>query len=116
MSKIQLGPNIHPKEKIQYEDLVHKYTHMFVFSYKDLREITMEQHKIDLLLNAKSVKTKQGRWNWRYTTMVKEEHDKLQEAGFIRHVEIVEWVFPMVLVLKKNGKLRVCVKYKNLKK
>jgi hypothetical protein len=41
--------------------------------------------------------------------MVKEEFDKLLEAGFIRHVETTEWVSPMVLTLKKNGKLRVCV-------
>jgi hypothetical protein len=48
--------------------------------------------------------------------MVKEELDKLLEAGFIRLVETIEWVFPMVLALKKNGKLRVCVNYKALNK
>jgi hypothetical protein len=46
--------------------------------------------------------------------MVKEELDKLLEAGFIRPVETTKWVSPMVLVLKKNGKLRVCVNYKAL--
>ncbi len=48
--------------------------------------------------------------------MVKEELDKLLEAGFIRPVEIIEWVSPMVLALTKNGKLRVCVNYKALNK
>jgi len=48
--------------------------------------------------------------------MVKEELDKLLEAGFIRPVETIEWVFPVVLTLKKNGKLRVCVNYKALNK
>jgi hypothetical protein len=76
----------------------------------------MEQHKIELLPNAKLIKAKQGRWNPRYTTMVKEELDKLLEAGFIRPVEITEWVSPVVLALKKNGKLRVCVNYKALNK
>jgi hypothetical protein len=47
----------------------------------------MKQHKIELLPNAKLIKAKQGRWNPRYTAMVKEELDKLLEAGFIRHVE-----------------------------
>jgi len=37
----------------------------------------MEQHKIELLLNAKLVKTKQGKWKQRFTEMVKEELDKL---------------------------------------
>jgi len=47
--------------------------------------------------------------------MVKEELDKLLEAGF-RLVETTEWVSPLVLTLKKNGKLRVCVNYKALNK
>jgi hypothetical protein len=72
VSKIQLGPNFCHEEKRQYEDLLCKYIHMFTFNYKDLKEVTMEQHKIELLPNAKLVKTKQRRWNPRYTVMVKE--------------------------------------------
>jgi hypothetical protein len=104
------------EERKQYEDLLRKYIHLFAFSYKDLREVTMEQHKIELLPNAKPIRSKQGRWNPRYTAMVKEELDKLLEAGFIRPVETTEWVSPVVLALKKNGKLRVCVNYKALNK
>jgi hypothetical protein len=63
-----------------------------------------------------ALRAKQGRWNPKYTAMVKEELDKLLEAEFIRHVETIEWVSPMVLALKKNGKLRVCVNYKALNK
>jgi hypothetical protein len=48
--------------------------------------------------------------------MVKEELDKLLEARFIRPVETIEWVSPMLLALKKNGKLKVCVNYKALNK
>jgi len=73
----------------------------------------MEQHKIELL-NAKLVKTKQRRWNLRYTTMVKEKFDKLLDAGFIKLVKTTEWVSFVVLALKKNGKLRVSVNYKAL--
>jgi hypothetical protein len=76
----------------------------------------MEQHKIELLPNVKPIRTKQGRWNPKYTAMVKEELDKLLEARFIRPVETTEWVFLVVLALKKNGKLRICVKYKALNK
>jgi hypothetical protein len=81
-----------------------------------MREVTMEQHKIEMLPNAKSIRAKQGKWNPRYTAMVKEELDKLLEAVFIRPMETTEWVFPMVLTLKKNGKLKVCVNYKDLNK
>jgi len=48
--------------------------------------------------------------------MVKEELDNLLEARFIKFMETIEWVYPIVLALKKNGKLRVCVNYKTLNK
>jgi hypothetical protein len=76
----------------------------------------MEQHKIELVPNAKPIKANQGRWNPKYMAMVKEELEKLFEVGFIRPVETTEWVFSVVLTLKKNGKLRVCVNYKPLNK
>ncbi len=63
LSKIQLGPDLQPEERKQYEDLLRKYIHLFAFNYKDLREVTMEQHKIELLPNAKPIRAKQGRWN-----------------------------------------------------
>jgi hypothetical protein len=91
VNKIQLGLDLHSEERKQYEDLLCKYIHLFAFSYKDLKEVTMEQHKIELLPNAKSIKTKQRRWNPKYTAMVKEELDKLLEARFIRPMKTIEW-------------------------
>lgn len=43
--------------------------------------------------------------------IVKAGIERLLAARFIRLVEITVWVSPMVLVKKKNGKLRVCVDY-----
>ena len=43
-----------------------------------------------------------------YAAKVKEEIDKLLKAGFIYPVQQTEWLSPVVIVPKKNGKLRVC--------
>ena len=42
------------------------------------------------------------------------EVKKLLQAGFIYPVEDLEWVYPVVVTPKKNGKWRVCVDYKSL--
>jgi hypothetical protein len=76
----------------------------------------MEQHKIELLPNVKPIRTKQGRWNPKYTVMVNEKLNKLLEARFVRPMKITKWVSLLVSTLKKNGKLRVCVNYKDLNK
>ncbi|KAH9289298.1 hypothetical protein KI387_033415, partial [Taxus chinensis] len=47
---------------------------------------------------------------------VKEEIDKLLDARFIFAVENLEWVSPIVISIKKNVKLRICVDYRKLNK
>jgi hypothetical protein len=52
--------------------------------------------------------------NPKYFLLVKEEVDKLLEVGIIYPISYSEWVSPIVVVPKKNGKLRICVDYRKL--
>ena len=45
---------------------------------------------------------------------VKEEIEKLLKAKFIRPIRYVQWLANIVPVIKKNGKLRVCVDFRDL--
>lgn len=46
--------------------------------------------------------------------MVKEEIEKLLKANLIRPTRYVEWLANIVLVIKKNGKIRVCIDFGDL--
>ena len=48
------------------------------------------------------------------TLKIKEEIERLVRAGFIRPVKYVEWLSNIVPVLKKNGKLRICIDFRNI--
>ena len=45
---------------------------------------------------------------------VKEEIDKIFIVGFIRQLKKATWLSPVVVVPKKNGKIRVCVDYRKI--
>ena len=52
--------------------------------------------------------------NPNYAAKVKEEIDKLLRVSFIRPVKKATWLSPILIVPKKNGKIRVCVDYRKL--
>ena len=52
-------------------------------------------------------------YNDNFARKIREEIEKFLEAEFIYEIEHTEWVSPIVIVPKKNVKLRVCA---NLKK
>ena len=74
----------------------------------------MVEHRILLIPGAKPVRQKERRMNPQLQLLVKVELERLLHAGFIKLVEITDWVSPMVLVKKKNGNLRVYMDYRKL--
>ncbi len=52
--------------------------------------------------------------NPNYATIVKHDIDKLFTTCFIKPIEEANWLSPVVVVLKKNGKLKICVEFKKL--
>jgi len=62
------------------------------------------------------VRQPQRRMNPMMKEIVKEELQKLLQVGIIYPISDSQWVSPLVVVPKKNGKWRICVDYGELKK
>ena len=90
----------------------------FAWSYKEKKgvHLSMCTHHIYIKEGCKPVKQPKRRMNPSLKDIVKEELQKLLDAGFIYPISDSEWVSPLVLVPKKNGKWRICVYYKELNK
>ena len=47
-------------------------------------------------------------------TLVKKEIQRLLDAKFIKIIKYAKWVSNIVPVMKKNGKVRICVYFRNI--
>ncbi len=70
--------------------------------------------QIELMVNARPIKQRQYKMHPNYVLKVKEDLDKLLDARFIYPIEITQLLSPLVIVPKKNDKLKICVDYHKL--
>ena len=91
-----------------------RYPDLFATDYHQLRGAKGVEHHIELKEGARPRVQNLRRLNETQKMALKTEIDRLLVAGFIYQVEYTEWASLVVIVPKKNGKLRVCVDYKPL--
>ncbi|XP_051144004.1 uncharacterized protein LOC127260333 [Andrographis paniculata] len=96
--------------------LIMEYRDCFAWDYDEMPGLARElvEHRLPIKAGYKPHKQPLRRFNPDVYPKIKEEIQRLLGAGFIRTCRYPEWVANVVPVLKKNGKLRVCVDYRNL--
>ena len=114
--QMKIGSKLEEKEVREYSELVDEFSDTFAWSYEELKGIPREmmEHRILLIPGAKLIRQKERKMNPQLQLLVTAELERLLKTGFIKLVEITDWVSPMVLVKKKNEKLKVCVDYRKL--
>ena len=73
-------------------------------------------HHIYIKKNFCPVRQSQRRMNPALKNILKEELQKLLDVGFIYPISDSQWVSPLVIVPKNNGKWLICVDYRELNK
>jgi hypothetical protein len=93
------------------ETFFHEYKDVFTWGYQDMKGIppSICEHQIDLEERATPSHQQWYRMNPNYTSKVWEDLDLLLDVGFITPIGLMKWLSPIVIVPKKNGKLRICV-------
>jgi hypothetical protein len=83
------------------------YHDVFAWSYKDLKGIPRKiyEHKTESVADAQPIKQRKFIMNLNFALKVRQDLDKLFNIGFTYPIEIIQWLSPLVIVPKKNGKL-----------
>ena len=74
------------------------------------------QHELDINQNMRPRKQKQRKMSEDRILVAKAEVQRLLDAKVIREVKYSEWLANVVLVPKKNDKMRMCIDFTDLNK
>nr|KYP62764.1 Transposon Ty3-I Gag-Pol polyprotein [Cajanus cajan] len=72
------------------------------------------EHRLPMIPEKKPVKQSPRRFAPEVIEKIKEEIERLLKAKFIRTSRYAEWISNVVPVIKKNGKLWVCIDFRDL--
>jgi len=98
--------------------LLRNYQDIFAWSYQDMPSLNPDivQHRLPLNPSCSPVKEKLRRMKPEMSLKIKEEVKKQFNAGFLAAARYLEWVANIVPVPKKDGNIRMCVEYQDLKR
>ncbi|KAL0368064.1 UNVERIFIED_CONTAM: Transposon Ty3-G Gag-Pol polyprotein [Sesamum calycinum] len=114
----KIGTTMRPSTKEHLIQFLKKNKEVFAWTMTDLHGISPDviTHKLSVNPSAKPVKQKKRMFGAERSQAIKEEVDKMLQAGYIRPVQYPEWLANVVLVPKPNGKWRLCIDFTDLNK
>lgn len=103
--EFNLGYALKSFEEKYILELLAEYLDIFAWNHRDITGVNPElgELRIDLMVVTKAIRQRQHRMNPKYSLMVKEEIDRLLDAGYIYPVLNSEWVSSLVIKPKKSG-------------
>ncbi|KAI5424556.1 hypothetical protein KIW84_030655 [Lathyrus oleraceus] len=116
--EVKIGALLEESVKKGLIELLREYVDVFAWSYEDMLGLDTDivQHFLPLKPECVPVKQKLRRTHPDMAVKIKEEVQKQIDAGFLVTSTYPQWVANIVPMPKKDGKVRMCVDYRDLNK
>lgn len=107
-----INKNLNSNERRKMEKLLKKYEDVFSTDTKSMGFTTLTQHEIDAQ-GAAPIKSKPYKVSQKEREIINEQIEEMLQHNIIRPSKSA-WSSPIVLVKKRDGKIRFCVDYRKL--
>ncbi|XP_052728595.1 uncharacterized protein LOC128195360 [Vigna angularis] len=116
IKEVKIGTSMKKEVREGLRALLKEFKDVFAWSYKDMPGLDTDivQHKLPLKQECLPVKQRLRRMKPEMSLKIKEEVQKQFDAGFLAVAKYPQWVANIVPVPKKDGKVRMCVDYRDL--
>jgi ribonuclease HI len=113
---VKIGKTTPIEERIEIVKLLKEYRDVLAFSYDELKVYREDviQRVIPLKEETKPFRQKLRQMNPKLAPLVQQELQKMLEAGIIAQTRHSSWCSNLVVARKKNGKIRICIDFRNL--
>lgn len=129
LEEIDIGPSdrprptfiskiLSPEFRTKLIELLKEFRDCFAWEYYEMPRLSRSivEHRLPIKPGVRPHQQPPRRCKADMLEPVKAEIKRLYDAGFIRPCRYAEWVSSIVLVIKKNGKVRVCINFRDLNK
>ncbi|XP_070007472.1 uncharacterized protein [Nicotiana sylvestris] len=116
VKETRISVHLSPPEKEEYTEFLKEYEDIFAWSYDDMTGLSTSivAHRLPTDPACLPVKQKLRKFKPDMSLKIKEEVTKQVKARVLRVVEYPTWLANVVPVPKKDGKVRVCIDYRDL--
>jgi hypothetical protein len=111
-----IAANLEPEYKQELINLLKEYRDCFAWEYYEMPGLdkSIVEQRLPIKPGYRPFKQAPRRFNPDILGDIMAEVERLLEAKFIRACRYADWISNVVPVYKKNGKLRVCIDFRDL--
>src|SRR5512141_418368 len=113
-----ISKNLFPEFRTKLMELLKEFRDCFAWEYYEMPGLSRSivEHRLPLKPGIRPHQQPPRRCKADMLEPVKAEIKRLYDAGFIHPCRYAEWVSSIVPVIKKNGKVRVCIDFRDMNK